>query len=87
MLGNPSPQMLERGAQTSALRLFELAFFGHALVRFSRALDPVRELSGLVRKLAKDLVEAIRSHPERIAAAQLNFLADPKPMRGHARLH
>src|SRR5206468_10654136 len=64
-----------------------LAFLGDPFVRFSRTLDPVMELAGAVRKLAHDLVKTVRCHPERIAAAQLNFLTYPKPMRGHARLH
>src|SRR5439155_9428979 len=66
--------------------LLELALFCDPLVRFSGALDPVRELAGAVRKLANDLVGAHRCHP-RAMAAQLNFLADSKPVRRHARLH
>ena len=46
-----------------------------------KRIDPVSA------SLANDLVEAVRCHPERIAAAQLNFLTHPKPMRGHAHLH
>src|SRR5439155_7273449 len=80
------PQRRGCWAESVASCLLELALFGYPLVCFSRALDPVIEVSGVVRKLTNDLVETIRRHPERITAAQLNFLTYPKPMRRHARL-